>query len=72
VGEDTGSRVRVRPAPDLNQKDGSYGLVGEAIAVMAQHDDGQCQRWYRVQFPESGWQGWVHGDHVQIDHRSDE
>jgi hypothetical protein len=71
VGEDTGSRVRVRPAPDLNQKDGSYGLVGEAIAVMAQHDDGQCQRWYRVQFPESGWQGWVHGDHVQIEHGSD-
>jgi hypothetical protein len=72
VGTKEGNRVNVRPKPDLNQKDGSYGLVGEAIAVMAQHDDGQCQRWYRVQFPESGWQGWVHGDHVRIDHGSDE
>jgi hypothetical protein len=68
VGKDTGSRVNVRPEPNLGPEDGSYGLVGEAIAVMAQHDDGQCQRWYRVQFPESGWQGWVHGDHVRLSH----
>lgn len=68
VGDEAESRVNVRPAPDLGQEDSSYGLVGEAIAVMAEHDDGQCQRWYRVQFPESGWQGWVHGDYVRISH----
>ncbi len=68
VGDEAGSRVNVRPEPDLGQEDGSYGLTGGAIAVMAQHTDGDCQRWYRVQFPESGWQGWVHGDHVRISH----
>ncbi len=69
VGDEAGSRVNVRPEPSLTSSDGSYGLVGDEIAVMVQHTDNDCQIWYQVQFPESGWQGWVLGNYVRIDHR---
>lgn len=69
VGEEPGSRVNVRPEPSLNSSDGSYGLVGEAIAVIATLETTDCQTWHKVWFPESGWQGWAHSRHVRIDHK---
>jgi hypothetical protein len=68
IGDESGSRVNVRPEPNLNQSDGSYGLVGEAIAVISTLENTNCQVWHKVWFPESGWQGWVSGVHVRIDH----
>jgi hypothetical protein len=66
VGEEAGSRVKVRPLPDMESDDGSYGLVGEAVAVLAEHITSSCVRWYKVRFPESQWVGWVQGAHIKI------
>jgi hypothetical protein len=68
VGKTTGARVNVRPEPGLDAATSAYGLVGDDVAVIAVEPDDGCQPWYRVQFPESGWQGWVYGDHVRINH----
>lgn len=65
-GDTPGSRVNVRPHPNLTTTSNSYGLVGEAIAVMGEAVGSKCDRWYRVQFPVSGHQGWVFGDFVAI------
>jgi hypothetical protein len=68
IGDESGSRVNVRPEPNLTSSDGSYGLVGEAIAVISTLETFNCQTWHKVWLPESGWQGWVSGAHVRIDH----
>jgi hypothetical protein len=65
-GDRPGSRVNVRPRPSLDTTSGSYGLVGESIAVMGEATKENCDRWYQVQFPDSGHQGWVFSDFVAI------
>jgi hypothetical protein len=67
VGKEHGSRVAVRPAPNTNTSDGSYGLVGDSVNVVGEHATAECIVWYEVNFPESGWTGWVRGDHVEVE-----
>ncbi|MGB3309319.1 MAG: hypothetical protein WBG32_05430 [Nodosilinea sp.] len=66
TGQKEGSRVNVRPQPSTSVHIGSYGLVGEAIAVMGEAIASDCSKWYHVQFPTSGFQGWVFGKFVAI------
>ncbi|MBE9157070.1 SH3 domain-containing protein [Nodosilinea sp. LEGE 06152] len=66
TGQKEGSRVNVRPQPSTSVHIGSYGLVGESIAVMGEAIRPDCSKWYHVQFPTSGYQGWVFGDFVSI------
>lgn len=66
TGQKAGSRVNVRPQPSTAAVSGSYGLVGEAIAVMGESVGPDCERWFHVQFPASGFQGWVFSDFVAI------
>jgi hypothetical protein len=68
IGKEQGSRVNVRPEPNLTSSDGSYGLVGDSIGVISELGTADCQTWYKVWFPESGWQGWVKGEFVEIRH----
>jgi hypothetical protein len=68
IGEEQGSRVNVRPEPDLTSSDGSYGLVGDSIGVISRLVTADCQIWYKVWFPESGWQGWVRDEFIEIRH----
>jgi hypothetical protein len=65
-GDTPGSRVNVRPQPSLAAASGSYGLVGDAIAVIGEATEADCDRWYQVQFPNSGHKGWVFSDFVVI------
>ena len=54
-GQEQGSKVNIRPQPSQSAYDGSYGLVGESVKVIGSNDD-----WYRVRFPQSGHEGWLH------------
>lgn len=65
-GEQVGSRVNVRPAPSLAATSGSYGLVGEPVDVIGEAIAEDCDRWYHVNFPSSGYRGYVRSDFVAI------
>jgi hypothetical protein len=71
AGKHQGSRVLVRPEPSMEANTRSYGLVGESIAVIGESFAGtDCRdHWYKVQFPDSGHQGWIFGDFVEINHQ---
>ncbi|MGB7314781.1 MAG: SH3 domain-containing protein [Nodosilinea sp.] len=66
TGQEEGSRVNVRPQPSTSVHIGSYGLVGESITVMGEAIGPDCSKWYHVQFPTSGFQGWVFENFVSI------
>lgn len=65
-GTTPGSKVNVRPAPDLSTTSGSYGLVGDEIEVMGEAIAVGCDRWFHVHFPQSGHRGYVSADFVAI------
>lgn len=69
TGEDADSRVNVRSGPGIDYPtDGSYGLVGENVIALGFGYDNNCQIWFQVRFPDSGYEGWIHGDHIGSDY----
>ena len=64
-GAEPGSRVNVRSAPSTQASSPHYGIVGDRVETLqaTQGDDGYT--WYYIKF-ESGAQGWVRGDFVDV------
>lgn len=66
VGQTPGSRVNIRAQPHPHAALSGYGLVGDQIAIMGEAVAAEnCSHWYRVQFPKSGHQGYIHSDFVR-------
>lgn len=65
TGSTPGSRVNVRSAPSTQADTPHYGLVGDRVFLLEQAQGTDGSLWYRVRF-ESGAEGWVRGDFVQI------
>lgn len=67
TGNTAGSRVNIRNGPGTEYStDGSYGLVGEDVTSLMFGYDSNCETWYKVRFPSSGYEGWVHGNYVEF------
>ncbi|MEL6385513.1 MAG: hypothetical protein AAFQ89_24245 [Cyanobacteria bacterium J06626_18] len=67
VGEVAGSRVNVRPGPGTEyESNGSYGLVGDYVTALKWGYDQNCEEWYLVRFPRSGYQGWIKGTYINF------
>ena len=65
-GENPGSRVNVRTGPGTEYSTkGIYGLVGEDVTSIGFGYDRNCQLWFKVRFPTSQHEGWMHGDYVE-------
>lgn len=61
-----GSRVNVRQTPSTNSPVRHYGLGGDRVNILASTNAPDGYLWYKVQFPQSGAQGWIRGDLVQV------
>jgi len=66
TGSTPGSRVNVRSAPSTQADSPHYGLVGDRVTVLSQTQNAEGTLWYQVQF-ESGAEGWVRSDFVQVE-----
>jgi hypothetical protein len=63
TANETNARINLREAPSANGKYLGYGLVGDRVQSIDQTtSDGYI--WYKVQFPNSGAQGWIRGDFI--------
>ena len=67
TGEVTGSRVNVRLGPGTEyESEGVYGLVGDDITALQWGYDQNCEMWYLVRFPNSGYEGWIKGTYIHF------
>lgn len=63
TANEANARINLREAPSAIGKYLGYGLVGDRVQAIDQTTaDGYT--WYKVQFPNSGAQGWIRGDFI--------
>ncbi|MEM8804873.1 MAG: SH3 domain-containing protein [Cyanobacteria bacterium P01_G01_bin.38] len=65
-GQQRGSRVNVRTGPGTDYEISAYGLVGEDVLALDFAYDRNCEIWFRVRFPASQHEGWIHTDLVRF------
>lgn len=65
-GQQSGSRINVRTGPGTGYEANAYGLVGEDVLALDFAYDLNCEIWYRVRFPASQHEGWIHTDLVRF------
>ncbi len=63
---DPKSQINLRESPDPNSQRLGYGLVGDRVEVLEQVPGADDYTWYRVRFYQSGAEGWIRNDFVQI------
>lgn len=63
--KETGSRINVRSAPNIQSIAPHYGLDGDRIDTLKQVKGEDGYTWYYVRFANSKAEGWVRGDFVQ-------
>lgn len=64
---DPQSRINLRASPDPNSRQLGYGLVGDRVEILEQVPGGDDYTWYRVRFYDSGAEGWIRNDFVQVE-----
>lgn len=65
-GDVQGSQVSVHSEPSINSRSPHYGLVGDQVTVLESTRGNDGYTWYYVRFPQSGAEGWIRGDLVQV------
>ncbi|MDV3351573.1 SH3 domain-containing protein [Leptothoe sp. LEGE 181152] len=68
--QDDHSRINIRTQPTTASASPHYGLPGDEVTVLEATARYQGHVWYFVQFTQSGVEGWVRDDVIEID-RSD-
>jgi hypothetical protein len=69
-GSEPGSRVNVRSAPSTTSSSPHYGIVGDRVETLRQTQGSDGYTWYYVRFVQSGAEGWVRGDLIQLSGKS--
>ncbi|MGD1950762.1 MAG: hypothetical protein ACFB14_14110 [Leptolyngbyaceae cyanobacterium] len=65
-GENPDHRVNIRTGPGTEYSTkGIYGLVSEDVTSIGFGYDLNCQLWFKVRFPISQHEGWIHSDYVE-------
>jgi hypothetical protein len=66
------ARINLRSQPTTESPAKGYGLVGDPVQLLrtTQGDDGYD--WYYVRFENSGAEGWIRGDFINIEGRATE
>ncbi|MBD1912846.1 MULTISPECIES: SH3 domain-containing protein [unclassified Leptolyngbya] len=65
TGATPGSRVNIRTQPSTSASSPGYGLVGDRVEVIRSTTrDGFP--WHYVRFPQSGVEGWINGNFIQV------
>jgi len=65
------SRINLRSSPSTDSKAKGYGLVGDPVQLLrsTKASDGT---WYYVKFEQSGAEGWIRGDFINVEGRAKE
>ena len=66
TGETSGNRVNLRVSAGTEFDTSGYGLVGDAISIIGQAFDTNCDTWAKVHFPISEHEAWIHSRYVEM------
>jgi uncharacterized protein YgiM (DUF1202 family) len=64
--KDAGSRVNVRSKPSTDASAAHYGVDGDRVKVLNEAPGNDGYTWYYIKFEESGAEGWVRGDLINL------
>lgn len=67
-GSNPGSRVNLREGPGTEFTADAYGLVGDSVQVIGQAFSTECETWAKVRFPQSGYEGWIHANYIEMEY----
>jgi len=64
------ARINLRSQPTTNSQAKGYGLVGDPVQLLRTTQGGDGYDWYYVKFEQSGAEGWIRGDFINIEGRA--
>lgn len=66
VAQQPNSKINLRLQPSSASPDKGYGLVGDLVKLIERIEDKSGSIWYLVEFEESGAEGWIRSDFIDI------
>ena len=64
------AQINLRSRPTINSESKGYGLVGDPVQLLRTTQAGDGYDWYYVKFEQSGAEGWIRGDFINIEGRA--
>ncbi len=64
------ARINLRSQPTTDSASKGYGLVGDPVQLLRTAQGGDGYEWYYVKFEQSGAEGWIRGDFINIEGRA--
>ena len=64
------ARINLRSQPTTDSSSKGYGLVGDPVQLLRTTQAGDGYDWYYVKFEQSGAEGWIRGDFINIEGRA--
>ncbi len=64
------ARINLRSQPTTTSQSKGYGLVGDPVQLLRTTQASDGYDWYYVKFEQSGAEGWVRGDFINIEGRA--
>jgi hypothetical protein len=64
------ARINLRSQPTTSSQAKGYGLVGDPIQLLRTTQANDGYDWYYVKFEQSGAEGWIRGDFINIEGRA--
>jgi Bacterial SH3 domain len=67
TAQNSGSQINVRTGPGTTFLSPHYGVVGDEVALIESDREANSEQiWYKVEFIDSGVEGWIRSDFIQI------
>jgi hypothetical protein len=64
------ARINLRSQPTTNSEQKGYGLVGDPVQLLRTTQAGDGYDWYYVKFEQSGAEGWIRSDFINVEGRA--
>jgi hypothetical protein len=70
IADQPSARINLRSQPTTASQSKGYGLVGDPVQLLRTTQGGDGYDWYYVKFEQSGAEGWIRGDFINIEGRA--